>query len=98
MDRHGLSRNADVAATDAAVAQQAAGYELCRVDADGETDSLRRQNCCGVYSNHSSGGIHKRAAGIAGVERGISLDDIVDQASRIRPQRTANALTTPAVT
>src|SRR5579884_558124 len=46
--RHGLSHQANVAATNAAVAQQAPGDKLCGVDADGEAQSLRRQNRCGV--------------------------------------------------
>ena len=89
MNRHRLRGDADIAAANASVAQQAAGDELRGVDANGETDPLRRQNRSRVHSNHSACGIDQRAAGVAGVECGIGLNDIVDQASGIRPQRTS---------
>ena len=33
--------------------------------------------------------VHERSAGIAGIERGVGLDDVVHQPSRSRPQRSA---------
>src|ERR1022692_664234 len=64
MQRHSLHRNADVAAADAAVAQQAAGYEFRSVDADGKTYSLRGEDRRSVHANNSSCGIDQRSAGV----------------------------------
>src|ERR1039457_2138836 len=91
MQRHSLHRNADVAAADAAVAQQAAGYECRSVDADGKTYSLRGEDRRSVHANNSSCGIDQRSAGVAGVKGGIGLDYIVDQTSGIRSQRTSQS-------
>ena len=87
MNRDRLRRDADVAAADASVAEQAAGDELRGVDTDGETYSLCGQNRRRVYAHHASYGIYQRSAGVAGVQRGVGLDYIVDQAPGIGPQR-----------
>src|ERR1019366_1457690 len=55
--RDGLGRDTDVAAADASVAQQAAGYEFRSVDADGKTYSLRGEDRRSVHANNSSCGI-----------------------------------------
>src|SRR5581483_1996908 len=49
MNRNGLSGDPDIASADAAIAQQAASHEFCRVDSDGEANSLRGQDGGGVY-------------------------------------------------
>src|SRR5215471_11713802 len=55
-----LPREADVAATDFAIANQATGNELRRVDRSGKADSLRRQDHGGVHTNHLSARVDQR--------------------------------------
>src|ERR1700686_2252433 len=84
---HRLRRDADVAAANAAIAQQAAGYELRRVDADGKTNALRGQNGRRVHAYHAAGGINQRAARVARVQRSVGLNDVIDQPPGIRTER-----------
>ncbi len=86
MYRNRLRRDTDVAAADPSIAQQAAGHELRRVDSDGKADSLGRQNRRRVHAHNTPRRIHQRPAGIAGIERGIRLNHVVDQAPGISPQ------------
>ena len=51
------------------------------VDADGEADPLRRGDNRGVDADHAAGAGDEGAAGIAGVERRVGLDDAVEEAS-----------------
>src|SRR6204780_3641774 len=88
MHRHSLRRDADEAASNAAIAQQTAGHELRRVDADGKTDSLRRQNRRRIHADYSPSGIDQRPAGVSGVKRSIGLDYVIDQSAGIRGERT----------
>ena len=83
-DIHVLSANAEISAANPAILNQLSDDELRRVDRYRETDSLRRQNHGGVYADDFTSGIDQRSAGVAGIERGVGLDDIVDQPSRYR--------------
>src|SRR5206468_5926832 len=87
LQRYVLPGHADVSAADGAVLDQAAGDELHRVDGDGEADSLRRQDDRRVDADDLSRRVDQRPARIPGVERGIRLDDVVDQTARRRAQR-----------
>src|ERR1700722_11122829 len=51
VDGNGLRRAADVTAPDSSIAKQPAGNKFCGIDADGKADSLRRQDCCRVYTD-----------------------------------------------
>jgi len=97
-------RNRDVlaatpheAAADAAVAHQAHGDELRRVAAIAK-QSPERENHRGVDADDFAARRHQRPAGVAGIERGVGLDDVVHQPAGSRAQRSSEALTTPAVT
>src|SRR5215470_17149177 len=72
--RNILATDADEAASDSAVANQPRGNESRRVTRNRETQSLRRQDDGGVDPDHLAAGRHERAAGVAGVERGVSLE------------------------
>src|SRR3989442_13306415 len=78
-ERHVLPAYADEAAPDLAVLDQPAGDELGGVDANGETNPLRRQDHSGVDTDGVSLRIHQRTAGIARIKRGVRLADAVDQ-------------------
>ena len=87
MNGNRLRRDSNVTAPDAPIAQQAAGHEFCGIDSDRETDSLRRQNRRRVDADHLASRIDERAAGISRVQGGVGLNHILDQAPRVRAQR-----------
>src|ERR1044071_2136398 len=60
---------------------------MCSVARDGEADSLRGQNDCGIHADDFARAVQKRTAGIPGVQRRIGLDDLVHQTARLRPHR-----------
>ena len=62
---------------------------LGRVGGDGEADALRRQDDRRVDADDVARRIDQRPAGIAGIERGIGLDDVVEQTSRLAAHRAA---------
>ena len=74
-----LPGHADVAAPDAALLDQPAGDELGRLAADGEADALRRGDDRGVDADDLAARVEQRAAGVAGIERRVGLQDVVDQ-------------------
>ena len=78
--RHLVTGHSDVRPADAAVAQQRRSHEPHRVAGNGEAQSLRRQNDGGVDANDLSGRRDERPAGVAGIQRRVGLDDVVDQA------------------
>ena len=84
MNRHILAGHADIAAPNFSVANQPARHEFRGVTCDRETDSLCRPDHGGVHPNNFTRRINERSARIARVQGGISLDDIVDQAARLR--------------
>src|SRR5271156_2991397 len=63
--------------------------QLGAVDRDGEADSLRGQYDRGVDADYLAARVDQRSAGVTGIERGVGLNDVVDQAPRTRPERTA---------
>jgi hypothetical protein len=67
MQRHVLAAYADEAARDLAVLDKPACDILGRVDGDGETDALRRQNDGGVDANDFAARVDQRPAGVAGI-------------------------------
>src|SRR6516162_2851596 len=69
-----LSRQTNIAAADLAVANQPTGHELRGVNRGGEANSLCRQNHCRVDADHDALRVDQRTAGVAGIERRVSLD------------------------
>jgi hypothetical protein len=76
---HVLPGNADIAAPDLAVANQQPGDQLRRVDRGGKAKALGRQYHSRVDADHLAARVDERAAGIAWAERGVGLNDVVDQ-------------------
>ena len=89
-NRYLVADDADVAAADPAVANQARRDEPRRVARDREAESLRRRQDRRVDADHFAARGDERPAGIARIERRIGLNDVFDQAHRLRPQRSAN--------
>src|ERR1700686_288270 len=89
MNGNRLCRDADVTATDTPIAEQAAGNEFCSIDPNRETDSLCRQNRRRINSDNLATRVDERAAGVSRVQGGVGLNDILDQATRVRAQRSS---------
>src|SRR5436305_7614609 len=87
--RHILSRQTDIAATDFAIANETASDELGGVDRRGKADSLRRQNHRSVHADDLATGVNQWPTGISGIERGVSLNHGVHQTAGLRPQRSS---------
>src|SRR5262249_3233980 len=88
-ERYGLTRDAEVAAGDLALAQEGAGDELGGVDADREADAPPGGDHRGVHADDVAQGGDEGAAGVAGVQRGVRLHDVVDEAPGPAAQRPA---------
>src|SRR4029077_15731066 len=83
VQRHVLAADPDVAAPDFAFFNQPARNEFRRVDADGEADPLGGKNHGGIDADDLTSGVDQRAAGVAGVQRGVGLDDVINQPARV---------------
>jgi hypothetical protein len=68
---------------------QFAKHELRRIARNGKTDALRAHDDGGVDADDFATRRNERAARIAGIERGIGLDHVLDQAPGARAQRAA---------
>ena len=87
--RRRLSSHADVAAADAAVANEACRDVARRVARDRKAEALRRQNHRGIDPDDDAARRHERTAGVARVEARVGLDDVVHQPARAAAQRAA---------
>ena len=74
-----LSSDADVTATDPAVRDQVGDDPLGGVDRDGEADALAAEDDRRVDANDFAGRGDERAAGVAGVKRGVGLNEVLHQ-------------------
>ena len=80
-----LPRDAEIAAPYFSVAHQQTGDVSRRVDRDCKAETLTGKDG-GVDADDFAARRDQRTAGVPGVERGIGLNDVVDQASRLRAQ------------
>ena len=87
MERHVLTGDTDIAAPDSSIANQPSGDEPGCVARNGKADALRRANHGRVHADYFPRGIDERAAGIARVQCRVGLDDVVNQAARLRLHR-----------
>ena len=77
-----VENQAKVRTDDFAVYDQFRHDSIDRVDRNGESDPgvrSRRAVDGGVHANQSAGAIQQRAAGIAGIDGGVDLNDVVDR-------------------
>ena len=89
MDWYSLRHDTDIAAPDAAIAQEAAGHKFRGIDANCETQALGRQDGRGIHAYHTAVGGNQRSAGVAWIQRGIGLNHVIDQTARVRAQGTS---------
>src|SRR5260370_31012496 len=69
--------------------------QLGAVDRDGEADSLRGQDDRGVDADNLAARVDQRSARVAGIECGVGLDDVVDQAARPGAERSSECADYP---
>src|SRR5438874_1798208 len=81
MQWRSLPSHADVTATDPPLLDQPAGNEFGGVARDRETNSLGRSNHRWVDSDHFARGIRQRTTGVSRIQRGVGLNDVVDQSA-----------------
>src|SRR5581483_5642269 len=77
--RHVLDHHAEVTAHDAATGDEAGHDRAGEIDGDGETDALITAAAAedgGVDADQTAFRIHERAAGVAGVDGGVGLDEV----------------------
>ena len=79
MERHVLSRDSNRTPPDVTIFDQPAGDEMRGVARDREADALGRQDDRRVHADDFAGAVQERTAGVAGIERGIGLDDFIHQ-------------------
>ena len=84
---HLVAGDAEARAAHAAVLQHLGQHVLRRVGGNREADALRAHDDGGVDADHLGARVDQRPAGVAGVERGIGLDHVADQAAVLRAQR-----------
>jgi len=86
---NGLRFDSDKRPADAALLEQAAGYELGGIDADGEAKALGSVDGGGVDADDFAIRGNQGAAGIAGIEGGVGLNDVVDHAAGVGAKGTS---------
>ncbi len=85
-ERELLGGDTDIGTPHAAVPHQLAEHETRRVRRNRKADALRAHDHRGVDADNLAVGGHERPPRIAGIERGIGLDHVIDEPSRARPQ------------
>jgi hypothetical protein len=87
--RHGLARDADEAAPDAPLLDEPRGHPARGVARYREADALRGADDGRVDADDLAARVDKRSPGIAGIERGVGLDHVVDEPPGGAAQRAA---------
>ena len=88
-NRRVLSGDAEMTAAHAAIAQQRRHDIACRIDRHRERDALSAENDRGVDADDLRAARDERTAGVARIERGVGLDQVLHQAHGARAQRSA---------
>ena len=97
--RHVLAGDAQIAAPHPAVAEQRRQHRRDRVDRHREAQSLAAGDDGGVHADDLARAGDQRSARVAGIQRRVGLNHLIDQPSRIaRAASVPSALTTPADT
>ena len=84
-----VAGDSDIAAAYLAVLDQMPCDELGAVDGNREADSLRGQDNRRVDADYLAARVDQRSAGVAGIQRGVGLDNVVDQSARSRSERSS---------
>jgi len=81
-----LCRDAEIASTHSPVAHKQTGHVLGCIDCDREAESLSGKHRR-IDTDDLAVGSDERAAGVAGIEGCVGLNDVVHQPARLRTQR-----------
>jgi len=73
-----LPAESQIRAADMAVFNQLPRHDFGRVDGNGKTDALGRQNDGGIHADHFASRVEQRSTRIAWIKRGIRLDHVVN--------------------
>src|ERR1700676_2841961 len=82
MQRRGLGLDSNIAAPNSAFLQQTSSHKLSGIDPNSEAQSVRAHDGPRVHADDLAVGSHQGSAGIARIERGVSLDYIINHSSR----------------
>src|SRR5258708_36808261 len=80
----------------AAVFHEGRGDRLQQIGRDGEPDVLRVGNDCGIDADHLAAPVEQRAAGIAGVDGRVGLDERLAERQRRFWQNSVETADDPA--
>ena len=95
MNRGILPSDPQVSPLHVSISQQGWHDDLRRVDWDSEAESLPAHDDRRVEPDDLARGVDERAARVAGIQRGVGLNDVGDQAARLRPQRSTERADDP---
>ena len=84
--RCGLPRKPKIAAYHAPFAHEIGNDPLRRIDGYGKARRVGTRDDGRVHADNAAPAVEERTAGIAGVQRGVGLYDVLDQAAGRRPQ------------
>src|SRR2546427_7407061 len=82
-------RHTDISPPDPSIFNQPARDEFRRVDGNCKANSLGRPDHASIASDDLTVRGDQRAPGIARIQRGIGLDNVIDQPAGLRSQGTA---------
>src|SRR5262249_36770406 len=88
-ERHVLTGDAKVTASNPSITEERRKNRDDGADRHREAESLPSRNDCRVYPAERTITCDQRSTGIAWIERGIRLDDLINQSPRTRPKRAA---------
>src|SRR5439155_4208223 len=89
MYRRVLARTTDTSPPDPSIFNQPARDEFRRIDGNRKANSLGRPDHGGIDSDDVTVRRDQRSPGIARIQRGIGLDNVIDQPAGLRSERTA---------
>ena len=87
MKRRILAGHANVTTADPAVFNQPRGNEFRRVNSRRKADALCRQDDRCIHTDDLAGCRDEWASGITWIQRGVGLNDIVDEPAGLRSER-----------
>ncbi len=85
-DGHIGAGKPEVSTAHAAVLEQLRDNPFCGVDRGRETDSLRKRDDRSIDADNFAARVDQRPSGVAGIERGVGLNHIIDQPPIARAQ------------
>src|SRR5207249_9961010 len=89
MQRSVLSGYTNETALDFSIFNKPSCDKFRGIDSGCEADALSRKDDGGIHANDFALRRHQRSPGVSRIQSSVGLDDVVDQAARLRPQRSS---------